>query len=257
MHCNGGKVGITPPRTGVLPSLPQRWKSRRARCGVRCESERLRREQYRWPIRLASCAASCGRGSQAGDKFKLRHYPRRRGSGKSTRLSPAFRNVAGQWDTTAVPSHRGGAGCSVIRKIASRRRCGGPLRAAEAACRLCSLGGTLPPRRSAVLSMFSAMVFAAFAHRTVSTTCVTSLRQQRSAGARMPARPTVNALPSSRAPGDRLRPAIHDFSLNGAAYRGWCAGACPPGHLTVGRTMTRDRIARAWPRLIQLSSREP
>jgi hypothetical protein len=90
MHCNGGKVGITPPRTGVLPSLPQRWKSRRARCGVRCESERLRREQYRWPIRLASCAASCGRGSQAGDKFKLRHYPRQRGIWQVNATEPGF-----------------------------------------------------------------------------------------------------------------------------------------------------------------------
>jgi hypothetical protein len=37
------------------------------------------------------------------------------------------------------------------------------LRAAEAACRLRSLGGTRPPRLSAVLRIFSAMIFGAFA----------------------------------------------------------------------------------------------
>jgi hypothetical protein len=43
------------------------------------------------------------------------------------------------------------------------------------------------------------MIFAAFAQRPGSTASVTSLCQQRSAGLRIPKRPTVNALPSSRA----------------------------------------------------------
>ena len=73
-----------------------------------------------------------------------------------------------QWDTEGVPSHRGGTGCSAVRSSSSRRRCGGPLRAAEAACRLSSAGGTWPPRLSAVLRIFSAMILRAFAHRTVS-----------------------------------------------------------------------------------------
>ncbi len=121
------------------------------------------------------------------------------------RFSSAFRNLAGRWDTAGVPSHRGGTGCPVICLFSSRRRCGGPLRAAEAACRLLSLrGGTRPPRLSAPLRTFSAMILRSFAHRTVSTACVTSCLQQRSAGARASTRPTINALPLSRAAKPRI-----------------------------------------------------
>ncbi len=122
-----------------------------------------------------------------------------RRAGRIGELSSGFRNLAGRWDTVGVSGHRGDTGCPAIRLISSRRRCGGPQRAAEAACRLRSPGGTWPPRRSAVLRIFSAMMFGAFAHRTVSTACVTSFLQQRSASLRTSARPAVNALPLSRA----------------------------------------------------------
>ena len=153
--------------------------------------------------------------------------PARKTATVHSRLSSAFRNLAAQWDAAGVRSavgqgrgtQRSGTGqgyrvggtrkrclviavaraCSAIRQISSRRRCGGPLRAAEAACRLRSPGGTWPRRPSAVLRIFSAMILGAFARRTVSTACVTSLCQQRSAGLRTPARTTVNALPLSRA----------------------------------------------------------
>ena len=114
-------------------------------------------------------------------------------------LRSAFRNLAGRWDTARVPSHRGGTGCSAIRGTSSRRRCGGPLRAAESACRLRSLRGTQPPRFSAALRIFSAMILCMLTHRTISTAYVTRLRQYRSAGARTSARPTVNALRLPRA----------------------------------------------------------
>ena len=41
-------------------------------------------------------------------------------------LSPAFRDLAGQWDTAGVPGHRGGTGFSAIRRTSSRKRCRGP-----------------------------------------------------------------------------------------------------------------------------------
>ena len=57
--------------------------------------------------------------------------------------TPQFGRAVGQG---RVPSHCGGTGCLAIRRISSRRRYGGPQRAAESTCRLCSPGGTWPRR---------------------------------------------------------------------------------------------------------------
>ena len=56
------------------------------------------------------------------------------------RIAPLPRGE--QPSVAGVPGYRGGTGFPAIRHFLSRRRCGGPQRAAEAACRLRSPGGT-------------------------------------------------------------------------------------------------------------------
>ncbi len=73
---------------------------------------------------------------------------------------------------------RGDTVCPGNPLLSSRRRCGGPPRAAEAACRRRSRGDTRPLRLSALLRLFSAMCFTTFAHRTVCMAHATSMRRE-------------------------------------------------------------------------------
>jgi hypothetical protein len=136
----------------------------------------------------------------SGPHARLLRQPRRHASGRR-HFAPQPR----RWDMGrgANSSRRRGLARQSANFIAEKMR--RSLRAAEAACRLRSLGSTWPPRLSASLRIFSAMNFDAFAHRTDSAACVTGLCQQRCAGLRTPTPPMVNAplfLPGpSRQPG--------------------------------------------------------
>ena len=193
--------GIAPPprECGAVEEMagpPREWRRRRGNGGAaegmvvpsrkwRCRRDDGRPVEGMAPPRHRVCLGP--RAIPPAPQLGFPQFGRAVGHGRGARSS--------RWH-----------GLPAIRQISSRRRCGGPLRAAEAACRLRirSLGGTWPRRLSAVLCIFSAMILGAFARRTVSTACATSFLQQRSAGARASARPAVNAPPLSRAPKPRI-----------------------------------------------------